>query len=257
MIISHKYKYIFIEVPRTACTAIANELCLNYDGQRILHKHTLYPEFFRMANAEEKTYFVFAGVRNPLEIVVGDYFKIKNNHKGNYTNPKSWRKNGGWLNERDLEKFNWIKNTNADFPSFFLKYYKLPVDNLISLNENRFDYIIRFENLQDDFSQALELIGITKKRSLPSINKTTGKENKTLSYYTPEIQSRAIAICGPFMKKWGYDLPFEWGDNSITYINQLQFDILSIVRKVYWRYFRRTMGYGLPQFLQGTSSRNF
>ena len=127
MIISHKHKYIFVEIPRTASTAIATELCLNYDGQKILHKHSLYPEFLRIANDEEKTYFVFAGVRNPLDVIVGRYFKLKNDHKGIYTNPKFWRKNGGWLSSKDLEKFNWLKDTNADFPAFFKKYYKFAI----------------------------------------------------------------------------------------------------------------------------------
>ena len=54
MIISHKYKYLFIETPHTGSTAISNELQENYDGQRILHKHAYYFEFARQASEEER-----------------------------------------------------------------------------------------------------------------------------------------------------------------------------------------------------------
>jgi hypothetical protein len=74
MVISHTYKYLFVELPHTASTAIHQELCENYEGIPIIRKHAPYHEFIRIATAEEKVYFVLSGIRNPLDEAVSIYF---------------------------------------------------------------------------------------------------------------------------------------------------------------------------------------
>ena len=75
MIISHQHKYLFVELPRTGTTAVSRELRLMYAGTRILRKHSSYQEFLRKASDEEKKYFVFTCIRNPLDDAVSHYFK--------------------------------------------------------------------------------------------------------------------------------------------------------------------------------------
>lgn len=236
MIISHKYKYLFIELQHTASTAISKELGENYDGVPILHRHGYYHEFLKVANDKEKEYFVFSCLRNPLDVAVTIYFKFKTNHKGVFTDPKNWKKNGGHLGSLALKRFNFVRNSNVDFPTFFRKFYRLPYDNWSSLAHHRFDFIIRFENLQTDFAKALELIGIEPKGPLPAVNPTGEKRSDFLSYYTPEIHSQARWVFGPFMQKWGYDFPAEWGDPSVPRSSQMLFDVLSSFRRhLEWR----------------------
>ncbi len=67
MIISHKYKHLFIELPLTASTAVSKELGENYGGSWILYKHAAYQDFLRQATAEEKEPFVFSSSHNPLD----------------------------------------------------------------------------------------------------------------------------------------------------------------------------------------------
>ena len=251
MIISHEHKYIFIEIPRTACTAISAELCENYGGERILYKHSLYNEFLRVAKPEEKNYFLFAGVRNPLDDVVAQYFKLKTNHKKSFTTPKAWRRNGGFISDNQLRQFNFIQKNNADFVTYFKKFHKMTYDQWISVDSQYFDYVIRFENLQDDFARVLQILKLEQKRALPLINKTTGnKEDNSSLYYTPEIQGQAKAVLGPFMKKWGYDFPTEWGNDSLPWIREFEFELVGIVRSFYRKYIRQNTGTGLPKFLQ-------
>ncbi len=57
MIISHKHKYLFVELPRTGSTAIYEELCQHYDGTQILFRHATYDDFLKVASEEEKKYF--------------------------------------------------------------------------------------------------------------------------------------------------------------------------------------------------------
>ena len=71
----------------TGSSAIAKELCLNYQGEKYkkLRKHALYSSFLKVASDEEKNFFVFTSIRNPLDKLVSIYIKIKNNHRDRYT----------------------------------------------------------------------------------------------------------------------------------------------------------------------------
>ena len=56
MVISHRFKYLFIETPQTGSWAIRDELIKNYHGLPILSKHSVFSEFLEIASEEEKTY---------------------------------------------------------------------------------------------------------------------------------------------------------------------------------------------------------
>ena len=208
MIISHKHKYLFVELPMTGSTAISRELCEQYDGVSIMHKHSTYYDFLKTANDEERKYFVFAGMRHPLDQVVSHYFKYKTDHRSQFTNPNYLnRHKQNFLHRiafgyQHMRRFTFTKENDADFASFFLKFYKIPYDNWSSMAHSQFDYIIRFENLSEDFSKVIELIGLPLKRTLPKKNKTAQKSEDFFEYYnTPELQERAMQVFGPFVQK--------------------------------------------------------
>lgn len=235
MVISHKYKYVFVELPLSGSTAVSNELCDLYDGEKILRKHSKYREFLKIATDEEKKYFVFSGIRHPMDLVVSEFLKIKNNHKQRYTTSSEWRRNGGTLSDENLRLYDEITRNNLSFADYFKKYFNLPYDNWSSAGHKNFDFIIRFENLRSDFSEVLKRMNIEPARELPQINKTSEKENYTI-YYTPEIRKKAIFIFGPFMKKWGYDFPEDWHVNKPGSTSFILFELLGIVKRIYWRY---------------------
>ena len=254
MIISSKHEYVFIQLPHTASSSIAKELIQNYDGQKILDKHSAYHEFQKVASAEEKKYFVFSCIRNPLDVVVTRYFKYETNHREEFTNPKAWKKNGGWVPNYQLRRFKYVQENN-DFSAYFKKYYKFTYDNWSSLDHKSFDFIIRFENLQNDFAQALKLIGIEALRPLPLVNKTSTKGEDPFSYFMPDVQNQAKEVFSPFMKEWGYDFPDEWGDSSISWMYQLEYELSGIFKKLYWKYWKTTTGSKVPQFFVFKPSR--
>jgi hypothetical protein len=232
MVISHKYRYLFIEVYRTGSTAISSELCELYDGHKILSKHSRYHEFLKVATEEEKKYFVFSGIRNPMDMVVSGYVKMKNDHKGRYTNPKEWRRNGGTISDKNLKLYQTVKDLT--FEEYFNKYFKFPYDNWSNVAHDRFDFILRFENIQNDFSELLRRLNIEQKRVLPIRNKTEQKES-FINYYTPAIREKAIFIFGPFMRKWGYSFPEGWDPETAGPLSFTLFIILGILRKNYWK----------------------
>lgn len=233
MVLSDQYQYLFIELFYTGSTAVSKELCELYAGEKILKKHSRYHEFLRIANEEQKKYFTFSGIRNPMDLVVSEYLKIKNNHKGRFTNPSEWRKNGGTLSDEQLRLYDEIVNQKLSFQDYFLKYFKLPYDNWSLLAHKKIDFIIRFENIRSDFAQALKKINIKPVRELPQVNKTAEKEN-FLEFYTPQVRKRAVFVFGPFMKKWGYQFPDEWNITKPDFISMILFNLLAVVRKLYW-----------------------
>jgi hypothetical protein len=232
MVISHKYRYLFIEVYRTGSTAISSELCELYDGENILSKHSRYHEFLKIASEEEKRYFVFSGIRNPMDMVVSGYLKMKNDHKGRYTNPNEWRRNGGTISDKNLKLYQTVKDLT--FEEYFNKYFKLPYDNWSNVAHDKFDFIIRFENIQKDFSEALRRLNIEQKRELPQKNKTEQK-GSFINYYTPAIRENAIFVFGPFMKKWRYFFPEEWNAIKVNPLSFTLFTLLGVLRKNYWK----------------------
>jgi hypothetical protein len=238
MIISHKHRYLFVELPRTGSTAISRELRTYYDGMAILRKHATYNDFLKIASPEEKKYFVLAGIRNPLDDAVSLYFKLRNGHHKSWTDPSNREANKKVADRVRLMMFDFVKDTRADFPAYFKKFYKVPYNTWSDLSHYKFDFIILFEHLQQDFDSALRLIGIEPIRYLPVMNKTEEREGDFLSYYTPETIPQAKRVFGPYMKQWGYEFPREWGADSTPWWNQLEFEFFNVFRRVYWRYLR-------------------
>ena len=126
MIISHKYKFLFIGLPFSASSAISKELHLQYNGEPYLRKHSLYHEFEKIATKQEQKYFVFAVLRNPMQMVVTVYEKMRINAKGNFTNPDLFKENGGHITKQQREKFKFIHENNASFQEFFKKFLLKP-----------------------------------------------------------------------------------------------------------------------------------
>lgn len=210
MIISHKYKYLFIQTEKTASTAIAKELCKNYNGAPILWKHARYEDFLAIATPKEKKYFIFAGIRNPLDAVVSLYYMRKKGIDNKSTNFL-------FKIRENLKKHNFIKKNNADFTMFFKKFYgnKIYNNDWKTRKFHLLNYIYRYENLQKDFSEILKKIGIKQKRPLPLFWETPNKKKDFESYYSKDIQPRAKIVFNKYMKKWNYKFPENWKKPTI------------------------------------------
>jgi hypothetical protein len=240
MIISDKHKYVFVELPRTGSTAIAYELRELYDGVPMLYKHATYEEFLKAATHTQRDYFAFSGIRHPLDDVVSVYAKYALDPRNLYREPDKLKLHSPNLLERmrNRRRMRFIDRNNADFATFFLKFYRFPYSRWSELSHANFDFIIRFERLQEDFAEALRRIGIEPMRSLPERNRTEGKTSGYLSYYTPKTIPRAKRVFGPYMKKWGYGFPQDWGEVEVPWWNQLEFEMFSALKSTYWKYIR-------------------
>ncbi|HSL47023.1 MAG TPA: sulfotransferase family 2 domain-containing protein [Anaerolineales bacterium] len=243
MIISHENKYVFVEIPHTGTTAIGEELCTNYGGQSILWRHSYYSDFLKQAGPEEKNYFVFCSIRNPLDLTVSEYFRMFTDHKGIFTDPEKLKLRANREQRRKQKFYQQLKSQEMDFQTYFLKYYKRPYNSWASLMHGKYDFVIRFENLQEDFARLLQRLGLEPKRPLPVRNSTQGRNKDFWSYYSPEMIPRAKRVFGPFMKQWGYEFPAEWGQANVTWLNKLEFELLTLFKKAKWTYFRSLFYY--------------
>lgn len=243
MIISHKHKYVFVELPQTASSAIAKELKTNYDGQEILFKHALYStDFLKQATTEEKKYIKLSGLRNPADICVSNYFKFKTDHENRYTQPKLM-KHGflrkyimRWWNVRQYKN---ITGKNESFEDFFMRAYSVPYASWSIIEHKNMDFIIRFENLNAGFSEALKVAGIEKVRDIPVANKTAEKTKTFWEYYeTDKAKKRAKYIFGPYLKRWGYTFPESWDAFKVPWYSFVMYRMVNAARIIFWKYLR-------------------
>ena len=243
MIISHKHKYIFVELPQTASSAIAKELKTNYDGHEILFKHALYStDFLKKATAEEKTFKVISGLRNPMDICVSNYFKFKTDHENRYSQPKLMKH--GFLRKYimrwwNVRQYKSIIEKGENFEDFFMRAYSFPYASWSIIEHKRMDYIIRFENLNNDFAEALKIIGVEKVRDIPVANKTADKTKTFWEYYeSDKAKRRAKYIFGPYLKRWDYDFPESWNNIKVPRYSFVMYKCINVARIVFWKYLR-------------------
>ena len=239
MIISHLHKYVYIEFPQTGSSTVAKELMANYEGERILFKHAQYHEFLKNATEEEKGYYAFSAIRNPMDVVVSTYFKTLTDHDG-FLNNKV--KHGKWLRriamplKRRLTGRDVISN-KLNFEEYFLKYFKLPYSAWSIMDHKDLNKVMRFERLSEDFTEAIGEMGIPLVRPLPVYNKTDKKEKDFTEYFESlEAKKRAVKVFGPYMEEWGYTFPESWAVQEKP--SRGLYDLVNIGRKFYWKNLR-------------------
>jgi hypothetical protein len=238
MIISHVHRYVFVEMPRTGSRAVANELQEFYDGHEILFKHATYSDFLRQATEEERTYFSFSSVRNPLDVAVTRYAHLRANQDNRFTDARQISRLSSLASKIERRIYHWMMKHDADFEAFLLRWYVLPYDTWTSLDHRRLDKVMRTETLADDFAQALSQIGIDPVRRLPVVNATPGRDSDFASFYTPRAIARAAWVFGPYMRHWGYEFPESWGTVRVPWWSGPLMRLVRIPRMIYWKYFR-------------------
>lgn len=236
MVISDTHRYVFVELPRTGSTAITRELREHYDGRNILHKHATYEEFLKHATEEQRTYYAFAGIRNPLDDAVSLYFKLLSDHKRAYSNLQT----AHWLTRVAYafraRQFRFARGEKSGFSRFFLRFYRWPYDNWSSLSHAKLDCVLRFEHLAPDFERAVSGFGAKIVRPLPLVNKTADRQMHFSQYYNDAAIARAKRVFAVYMQKWEYEFPAEWGSQGTRpgRLNRFVFRTLNVFRRFYW-----------------------
>lgn len=220
----------------TGSSAVAKELVEQYDGRPILSKHAVYSTFMANATAEQKQYYVFSGVRNPLDKMVSNYQKMMNNHNERFTQKLNKDPRKAIFQLRDRWKFRKVRK-GWSYEQFLAgsKVY----DEVSTLDHDKLNYVMRFESLVTDFAHVLAELGIEQVRELPRYNSTEEKKHFLDYYESANLKKLAVKKIGPFMQRSSYSFPAEWGHVAPSAWDEFLYKMWHLVRIVTWRYVRR------------------
>ena len=171
MIISPKYKFVFIATPKTGSTSIHNTLLNCVKDKNLINestsdlgdnKHLSCPKLIEQY-PQYKDYFKFAFVRNPWYRVVSWYFFCKKS-------PFVSRNTLNISFKKFIETRSDIWRASKQFQYEFTK---------------KCDFIGKTENFQEDFDVISDRIGIERQK-LPHNNKS--KHKHYTEYYNEETK---------------------------------------------------------------------
>ena len=152
-----KKEFVFIHITKTGGTSI-----VDVTG-RAFRKHLTVKEVIKYVGKKNwDQVFTFTVIRNPWDKVVSQYkFRTKTNKSKMKDNPISFK---DWVvkvfDENDPYYYG-CRPLNFAPQTYWLKDF----DGEINL-----DYIIQFENLNEDFKEVAEIIGVDP--NLPHLNST-------------------------------------------------------------------------------------
>jgi len=189
MIISHKHKFIFVHIPKTAGTSIkfamkkgniANDIVPNDEIDSDDYHHVTWRKIKRRFPEEWANYYKFAFVRNPYDHLVSAY-------EYNY--------------KRNIIKFTEKYKTFEDFIiNNSLDWWRQRRWICDDRSKIVVDFVGRFENLDEDFNAIVKTIGIDLK-----LDKHNSTDHKHWSeYYDDDLKRVAYSKLDMDFEIFGY-----------------------------------------------------
>jgi len=177
--ISHKHKFIFVQINKTGNTSIRKTLCpetgRENEHRAISYYAQQYPKVF-------DEYFKFTFVRNPWDKVVSQY---------------EFR--------RDPARFPANNTSNMSFEQFINNPNGRPLQNQldwVTINQIiAVDWIGKFEYLQDDYNELCDILGV-KRKILEHYNKTERRPYR--EYYNDKTRDIVAQIFSRDIDYFGY-----------------------------------------------------
>lgn len=160
--INHRYKCVFVHVPRTSGTSV--ECMFGVDMDMIGGKHSKASDIFDIIGKTRwEDYFKFTIVRNPWDRVISHF------HQPYY---------------------HTINNLSGKNLKYFLNHYKpAPHESGVEcsdyIDRDDLDFIGKFENRQQDIKHICDVVGLT---NLSNIHKRRTKHKHYTEYYDDETR---------------------------------------------------------------------
>jgi len=208
LMISHKYKCIYIHIPKCAGTSISRTLESN--GERKFEKdlciwtqHATAIQIKKHYVNEEQwnNYFKFAIVRNPFDRIVSSY-----NWTCRHLKPCNFRDR---MYFKDFifrkGKFENILNPNLIMKRENTYVHIQPSTDFIMDENNKLmiDYVGRFENLKNEWDFICEKLGT--KIKLSHLNKYSRDNKEYRDYYNDETREFVSKAYEKDLKIFGYE----------------------------------------------------
>lgn len=223
-IICSRYRLLFIQAPRTGCTAIEKLLVDHFGGEslpsddilgdegfvRVGRKHCTIRQLLReglIPPDYQDRYTTVTTVRNPFDSLVSFYVKKRETYQERLKDPDSWiHRVRGYVEDMEYCRTH-------TFEQWLFKRYQVgPLNRLLgrghrSLSGRYTDgvsKVMRFERLQEDFTAMMWELGIEGDVTIPNVNATRQRRNSYQQYYTPEARRLVEYVFKPELDRYGY-----------------------------------------------------
>jgi hypothetical protein len=209
-VVCRSLNLLFIQNPRTGCSAIGRHLVEAYDGEYIprdesrprgFHKHASLEDIVGSGsfNREQlEGLLKFAGVRNPFDSIASYYQKRLNWSR---IPPERREKRRWWKRKRVRRQVEFVASHSfEDFVVRFIDSEHRP--SLTGLAEG-VDMVVRFECMDPDFSRVLRRAGIEDPASIAPHNPTKSK-SEYQSYYSPRAREVIERVYRDDLERYGY-----------------------------------------------------
>ena len=199
--ISDKYKCIYIHIPKTGGSSV--EIALDkpqncWDRQNNVWKqHCSIHQLRDIYNVAIDKYYKFTVVRNPWSRAVSDHAWFTKETSNFYNLLKQATLKDYLQCTGGYEKVAHLDNPTGRGDHFYTQHSYIMIDGKCTM-----DYIIRFENFQQDFNKVCDKIGISRQQ-LPHKNKT--KHKHYTEYYDDETRQIVAEIYAKDIEYFGYE----------------------------------------------------
>ena len=198
MIISHKYKFIFIKTRKTAGTTIEYNLS-KYLGHNDIITPSKQANYLAQNYIQQSSFSKFLNTLNLKKLSKFFYFKFTDHMHAIEIKKKIDKKiyqtilNFALKENQSTNVFHIIlceKNSqNSNFKrknmswNEFVKKKRFPIDTNFYTHNNKFiiDKIIRYENLENELSSILNNLGIKNFKIKKSVNNSFRETNPTIT----------------------------------------------------------------------------
>lgn len=184
MVVVHRARAVFVEVPRTGSEAIRRELLDRYGGTSVGVKHSL------AVPTDLQSYRVVFGTSHPIDRMHSKYVKLK-------TRPVRYfcqHGNNAFVKYLSvlatLPSLIAVRWLGFSFRSYLWLFCPLPFVDPNNFIGGEGALTIRKEYLSEDFEQIFTSLGLQVDRKLPLVNATEGKGAIEYDLTSPGTQFR-------------------------------------------------------------------
>ena len=215
---------LFVQAPRTGCTAIEQLLIDRFGGEplprenildsdgfvRVQRKHCTIAQLLRerlIPSDYQHRFTAVTTVRNPYDSLVSVYVKKREAYQEKRADPTSWvHQLRGYV--EDLEYCR-----THTFEEWLHKRYPVSkLDRLLGQGRRSLygrytagvEVVMRFERLQEDFEALMRGLGVKGDVTIPNVNPTRNRKSSYQDYYSPEARRLVEYVFKPDFEKYGY-----------------------------------------------------